>query len=133
MSVSNPNIRDLLASKRPLELIEQEPDEAVEYSAFPAGRVGRRPQMMVCFRKCNGEVEVFAYSMLSRVRSENPDDGFTLCFGNDEVTVRGTHLMRVFHYLCEHRAVEIIEADRAAILAMNGDAVVEAIEFLSCC
>ncbi len=40
-----------------------------EYTAFARRRIGTRPQMMICFRKCFGEVTVFAYSLLTKTRS----------------------------------------------------------------
>jgi hypothetical protein len=102
-------------------------DEATpteEYTAFARGRVGTRPQMMICFKRCSGEVIVFAYSLLTRIRSENPDRGFTLTFSETEVRVEGEHLLALFHYLREHRAAEIVEADRSVVLQAEGECVV---------
>lgn len=105
---------------------EETPDE---YTAFAHGRVGRRPQMMVAFRKCSGQVEVFAYSRLTQIRSENPNRGFTLLFGDREVTIEGQELATLFRYLCEHRAVEIIEADRPGLMSIVRGTVVSEIIF----
>jgi hypothetical protein len=80
--------------------------------------------MMICLRKCSGEVIVFAYSLLTRIRSENPDRGFMLTFGETEVRIEGEHLLALFHYLREHRAAEIVEADRSVVMQAEGECVV---------
>lgn len=100
---------------------------AEEYTAFARGRVGTRPQMMLCFRKCTGEVTVFAYSLLTRIHSENPVRGFSITFGDTKVTIEGENLTPLFHYIREHRAVEIVEAERTEILKTEGDCVVSRI------
>lgn len=98
-----------------------------EYVAFARGRIGRRPQMMITFVKCSGEVEVLAYSRLTRIRSENPDRGFTLTFGEAEVCIEGEQLTPLFHYVREHRAVEVVEADRSVIMESEGECLVSKI------
>ena len=102
-----------------------------EYTAFARGRIGTRPQMMICFRKCSGEVTVFAYSLLVRIQSDNPDRGFTLTFSDTKVTIEGENLTPLFHYLREHRAVEIVEADRTELMQAEGECVVSRILVVS--
>ena len=98
-----------------------------EYTAFARGRIGTRPQMMICFRKCSGEVTVFAYSLLTKIRSENPDREFILTFNDTEVRLEGENLLPLFHYLREHRAAEITEADRTELMQADGECVVSRI------
>lgn len=100
-----------------------------EYTAFARGRVGTRPQMMVCFRKCSGEVTVFAYSLLTKIHSENPDRGFSMTFGDTKVTLEGENLTPLFHYIRQHRAVEIVEAERTVVMQVQGECVVSRILF----
>ncbi|MEZ6033191.1 MAG: hypothetical protein R3C17_08875 [Planctomycetaceae bacterium] len=95
-----------------------------EYTAFARGRVGTRPQMMICFRKCSGEVTVFAYSMLTRIQSDNTNRGFTITFGDTKVCIEGENLTPLFHYVREHRAVEILETERTVFLTAEGDCLV---------
>jgi hypothetical protein len=102
-----------------------------EYTAFARGRVGTRPQMMICFRKCSGEVTVFAYSLLTRIHSENPDRGFSMNFSDTKVTLEGENLTPLFHYLREHRAAEIVEAERTVVLSSEGECVVSRILVIS--
>lgn len=133
MSFKSDTISDLLQQprRRQAQLArgdDRRSDEdsvpADEYTAFARGRVGTRPQMMVCFRKCSGEVKVFAYSLLTKIRSDNPDRGFSMSFHETEVRLEGENLLPLFHYLREHRAVEIVEADRAEMLTAEGECVV---------
>ncbi|MEZ6129187.1 MAG: hypothetical protein R3C59_10935 [Planctomycetaceae bacterium] len=100
------------------------PTEDEDDVAFAHGRIGPRPRMMLAFRRCNGEVEVFPYSMLSRIHSEDTDTGFTLTFGPRIVQVTGRNLTQLFRYICEHRAAEINEADRTTALTTQSAAVV---------
>jgi hypothetical protein len=98
--------------------------DETEYEAFSHGRIGRRPQMMIVFRKCSGEVVAYPYSMLSRIRSEDVDRGFTLSFAGTDIIIEGRQLARLFNYVCEHRAAEIIELDRAEAMAESAECVV---------
>lgn len=93
--------------------------EAEEYTAFASGRVGRNPQMMIRFRKASGQTKVYAYSMLTEIDSENPDESFTLIFGVSKVVVHGQNLQRLFDYVCEHRVLEVVEADRASQMRLT--------------
>lgn len=99
-----------------------------EYTAFARGRIGRRPQMMLAFRKCSGETLAVAYSLLTRIRSDDPDRGFAMTFGETEVKIEGEKLTQLFHYVCEHRALEIVEADRTIIMAAEVAPVVSKIQ-----
>ncbi|APZ94534.1 hypothetical protein [Fuerstiella marisgermanici] len=112
---------------------ESPPPADDDYVAFGHGRVGLRPRMMLTFRKCSGEVEVLPYSMLMRICSDDTDKGFTLHFGSQTVIVEGQGLTQLFRYLCEHRAVEIVESDRTAALDGEAKSVVTAIRTESNC
>ena len=102
-----------------------------DYVAFGHGRVGLRPRMMLAFRKCNGKVEVFPYSLLSRVCSDDIDTGFTLTFGPQTIMVTGRNLTQLFRYVCEHRAVDIVEADRTRAMCDDTATVVTSIRIES--
>lgn len=122
MSNSNASIKEFLKPQSEVSEIEQidvvsdTTDGGGDYVAFAHGRVGRRPQMMIAFRRCCGEVQAFPYSMLRHLQSEEPDRGFCLSFGEVRVTIVGRGLSRLFRYICEHRAVEVVEADRVEAL-----------------
>lgn len=92
-------------------------DEADEYQALSFGRVGIRPQVTVLFRKANGEVEGFPYADFRGISSLNEESGFTVRFDARTVKIEGQHLGKLFQYICNHRAAEILEADPAT--AMN--------------
>ena len=102
-----------------------------EYTAFARGRVGTRPQMMICFRKCSGEVNVFAYSLLTKIHSDNPDRGFAISFNETVVRLEGENMLVLFNYIREHRAVEIVEADRTVLMTAEGECVVSRILVVS--
>ena len=87
--------------------------------------------MMICFRKCSGEVTVFAYFLLMRIQSENTDRAFTITFGDIKVSIEGENLTALFHYIREHRAVEIVEADRTVVMTANGECIVSKILVIS--
>ncbi|MCA9038409.1 MAG: hypothetical protein KDA91_24960, partial [Planctomycetaceae bacterium] len=95
-----------------------------DYVAFGHGRVGLRPRMMLGFRKCNGQVDVFPYSLLTAIHSDDVDTGFTLTFGPRIVRVEGHKLTQLFRYVCEHRAVEIAESDRTTVMQTDDNAIV---------
>lgn len=80
-------------------------------------RISRRPQMMIGFRKCSGEIDVLPYAMLTRIRSEDTSRSMRLCFSQGEVLIEGEELTQLFHYLCEHRVLEIAESDRTDCLS----------------
>lgn len=96
-------------------------------------RISRRPTMMIAFRKCSGEVEVLPYSMLTRITSDDTETGFTLIFNTTEIQVTGTNLLRLFHYLCEQRVMELRECSRGEALleCIASEATVARIEFQS--
>lgn len=90
-------------------------------------RISRKPQMMLGFRKCNGEIDVLPYSMLARIRSEETSRAMTLTFPRGDVKIEGEHLTSLFHYLCEHRVLEIAESDRTECLSSQNEVTVTAI------
>lgn len=120
---------------RPMETAPSPEQEAIgdqppdEYEAFAGVRIGNRPQLTLVFTKCTGEVLGFPYANLMQLTSTDVGQGFTLEFAGVEVVIKGRNLARLFRYVCDHRAAEIIEADRAeALLARQGEPVVEEIE-----
>ena len=136
MSFKSDTISDLLQQPRgrltPLargdaRRSDEDSVSADEYTAFARGRVGTRPQMMICFRKCSGEVNVFAYSLLTKIRSDNPDRGFAMSFNDTEVRLEGENMLMLFNYIREHRAVEIVEADRTVLMTAEDECVVSRI------
>lgn len=99
-------------------------DDEPEFSVTARGRIGRQPQMMLAFKKCSGEVEVLPYSLLRRIHSSDPDRGFIMLFADVQLTMEGQGLTQLFHYVCEHRALEIVEAERTVALAAAEDGAV---------
>ena len=136
MSPRQNSLEQLLANQpspetRPYEVRAAAAEES-ELDTLGSCRFARRPQMMLAFRKSSGEFEVFAYSMLCRIRSEDPARSFELRFAATTVTVTGENMMRLFEYVCEHRMLRIVESDRVAAFANNSASVpsVHRIEFL---
>ena len=89
----------------------KEPDE--EYEPFASGRIGNRPQLTLVFRKADHSVHALAYSYLYSITSDNPGMGFALDFTHAKVEIKGRNLERLFQLVCQHRAMEIIEAGRS--------------------
>jgi len=79
-------------------------------------RIGRRPQMMIVFRKCSGRVVVRPYSMLQGIETDDSERSFRMDFPNLQVTISGDKLQRLFEYACQHRVTEIREAGRTEAL-----------------
>jgi hypothetical protein len=138
MTTDDDTIADLLPPRsKHVQFARTEPRRvedtttAEEYTAFARGRVGTRPQMMICFRKCSGEVNAFAYSLLTRIYSENPNRGFSMSFSDTEIRIDGENLLPLFHYVREHRTAEIVEAERAVVMSSEGDCVVSRILVIS--
>lgn len=99
-------------------------DEADEYRAFSFGRVGIKPQMTLLVRKSSGEVEGFPYSDFTGIWSLNEDDGFTIRFRDRIINIEGRNLRRLFDYICNHRAAEIVEIDSHAAMAVADESAV---------
>jgi hypothetical protein len=136
MSFKSDTISDLLQQPRARQAqlargdarrSDEDSVSADEYTAFARGRVGTRPQMMICFRKCSGEVNVFAYSLLTKIHSDNPNRGFAIAFNDTVVRLEGENMLVLFDYIREHRAVEIVEADRTVLMTAEGECVVSRI------
>jgi hypothetical protein len=101
-----------------------------EYTAYANGRVGTRPQLSIVFRKADGSAKAFAYSHLYSIETADPNLGFALELTQTKVTIKGRNLSRLFFFVCEHRAAEVIEAERNQVFsAADADPVVETIEF----
>ncbi|MEZ6104429.1 MAG: hypothetical protein R3E01_36290 [Pirellulaceae bacterium] len=96
-------------------------DEADEYRAFAFGRVGIRPQMTLVVRRSTGEFEGFAYAEFSGISGINEDNGFVVRFGPRLVAIEGKNLKRLFGYVCNFRAAEILEASGSAALKIPED------------
>jgi hypothetical protein len=106
------------------------PDEK-EYEAFSFGRVGIRPQLMLAFRKSNGEVRVRPYAILQGIDTDNEHAWFALDFPGLRVQIRGRNLSVLFRYLWLHRVVEVTEADTSSnFLADDAMCVIESLSFL---
>ena len=140
MSFKSDTISDLLQQPRGRQVplargdarrSDEDSVSADEYTAFARGRVGTRPQMMICFRKCSGEVNVFAYSLLTKIHSDNPERGFAISFNETVVRLEGENMLMLFNYIREHRAVEIVEADRTVLMTSEGECVVSRILVIS--
>ena len=139
MNSRNDSINDLLQPRGRLAQLskgdtarsDSEKATSDEYVAFARGRVGTRPQMMLAFRKCSGEMTVFAYSLLIRIRTENTNRGFMMSFADTDVRIEGENLTPLFHYVREHRAVEIVEADRTVLMQAEGECLVSRILVVS--
>ena len=92
----------------------QDDQEVIEHGRC---RISRKPQMMLGFRKCSGEIDVLPYATLTRIRSEDTSRSMRLCFSQGEVLIEGEELTQLFHYVCEHRVLEIAESDRTDCLS----------------
>ena len=94
-------------------------------------RFAQRPQMMLAFRTCSDAVEVYPYAMLARIRSENPNRDFELQFTAATIKVSGANLLRLLHYVIEHRVLEIAESSRTDVLESDETqaVIVDRIEF----
>lgn len=128
MNTPNASFRALL--QRPPEdedVRSQSVDEDAE-TAFTFGRVGSRPQLTLLFQRASGAVFGYPYANLTALRSEDPDLGFTLEFGDAVVKVTGRNLEMLFQYVCDHKASRIEEARRAAVFGTDSrNAVVESL------
>jgi hypothetical protein len=91
-------------------------EREAEYQPFANGRIGNQPQLTLVFRKKDGSVHGFSYSYFYSIESDNPDAGFTVDFSNAKVEVTGHNLEHLFRLVCQHRAAEIIEANRNHLL-----------------
>jgi hypothetical protein len=100
------------------------PDEPQEYQGFSFGRVGTRPQLMLCVVKCDGHHLVLPYADLRAITSNDPDKGFLLEFAGREILIEGTSLMICFRYLRDQRLSELVEANRPEAMSSPNDAPV---------
>ena len=101
------------------------PTEEVEiYQGFSYGRVGTRPQLMLCFIKCDGHHLAMPYSDLRSISTSDPNKGFVLEFDNKEILIEGTSLFTCFRYLRDQRLSELVEIDRACAMTQPEDAPV---------
>lgn len=90
-------------------------------------RIGRHSQMMLAIRLCSGEVEVFPYATLSRIRSSDTDSELRLSFCIGDVIIEGQNLTRLYHYLCEHRVQELCQSNRTECMTSNDEPCVHSI------
>ena len=101
------------------------PTEEVEiYQGFSYGRVGTRPQLMLCFIKCDGHHLAMPYCDLRSISTSDPNKGFVLEFDNKEILIEGTSLFTCFRYLRDQRLSELVEIDRACAMTQPEDAPV---------
>ncbi len=95
--------------------------ETDDYQAFSYGRVGLRPQLMLCLVKCDGHHLVLPYADLRSISGSDPDKGFLLEFAGREALIEGTNLLICFRYLRTQRLAELVEIDRPAALSQPAD------------
>ena len=98
---------------------EHNPSESDDAIHEAQCRIGRRPQMMIAFRKCSGQVVVRPYSMLQGIESDDADRSFRMDFANLRVTIVGENLQQMFDYACEHRVLQIRESDRTEAIELD--------------
>lgn len=114
------SLKDMLreegASKRFSEEVRPS-EESETYQAFSFGRVGIRPQLMLCVVKCDGHHLVLPYIDLHAISTSNPDKGFLLEFSRREILIEGTSLLICFRYLRDHRLAELTEIDRPSAMS----------------
>ena len=92
--------------------------------AFSYGRIGTRPQLMLCFIKCDGHHLAMPYSDLRSISTSDPNKGFILEFDNKEILIEGTNLTPCFRYLRDQRLSELVEIDRDSAMSQPEDAPV---------
>ena len=96
-------------------------EETEIYQAFSFGRVGLRPQLMLCFIKCDGLHLALPYADLRSISTSDPSKGFQLEFSGREILIEGTNLDVCFRYLRDHRLSELTEASPATVLELPQD------------
>jgi hypothetical protein len=106
--------RNFAADLRPNE-------DAEQYQAFAYGRVGSRPQLMLCLIKCDGHHLVLPYADLRSITTNAPDKGFHLEFVGRDILVEGSSLTTCFRYLRDQRLAELVEIDRPAAMSQPTD------------
>jgi hypothetical protein len=129
--MSSHSLRELLrqdGSGKPMAGDFRPAEETEIYQAFSFGRVGIRPQLMLCLVKCDGHHLVLPYADLRAIITSEPDKGFLLDFGGRELLIEGTSLLICFRYLRDHRLAELSEIDSSsAMLQPEGTPVVHKI------
>jgi len=101
-----------------------------EYTAYANGRVGTRPQLSIIFRKADESAKAFAYSHLYSVETSDPAAGFVVEFSQTRVTIKGRNLEALLRFICQHRVLEVTEAERSRVFEVAAEQpVVEKIEF----
>ena len=108
------------------------PSEHTEIIEIARCRISRRPSMMVAFTKCDGQVLTLPYATLSAISSADVTSNFTLRFTRSDIQIRGKNLTRLFHYLCEHRVMELRESSRDVAFSAGTKSIVESILISSC-
>lgn len=129
MSQSN-SIRKILGDANARSSVSPSLDDTEEYQAFSYGRIGNRPQLMIVFRKADGYCEGYPYSLLSKISSINPDQGFVIEFGSRTISVSGNNLERLFRLICDSKATELIESrSNSVFLQSEKDPILTVINF----
>jgi hypothetical protein len=121
MNMPSSSLRALL-EKQGRDAKAEARDREEEYEPFANGRVGNKPQLTLVFRKADGSVLAIAYSYLCKIQSDNPALGFVMDFAHAKVEVRGRNLERLFQLVCQHKAVEIVEAARNQVFDVSQEA-----------
>lgn len=100
---------------------------AEECDSLGRCRIARRSQMMLAIRLCSGDVEVLPYATLARIRSHDTDRMLRLSFCIGDIVIEGSHLTRLFHYLCEQRVMEICQSDIVEVMEEQQDVCVHSV------
>ena len=104
-------------------------EEEVEYQAFAYGRVGRKAEIMLEFRKANGYRLCIPYIDLKEIETSNPTKGFVISTLKRKITIEGSNLERCYRFLQQNRIAELMEIDRpAAMTADKADAIISSLK-----
>lgn len=97
--------------------IEPRLEEEAEYQAFAYGRVCRKPELMIEFRKADGSRLALPYIELREIETSDPEAGFRLLIAQRKITVEGSRLEACYRFLKQNRIAELIEADRPTAMS----------------
>ena len=122
--MSGNSLKDMLreegAAKRFTDELRPGDDTEI-VQGFSFGRVGQRPQLMLCLIKCDGHHLVLPYADLRCITTSDPDKGFLLEFVGREILIEGSSLMMCFRYLRDQRLAELVEINRPSVMAQPED------------
>jgi hypothetical protein len=121
--MSESSLASLVGKSHATKLSPRTAEQAIdeEYQAFTFGRVGRRAQQRIEFRKADGYRIVLPYIDLKSIEANDPDRKFELSFLGRKITIEGNNLQHCYHYLRVDRVLEIQEACRTTVMTLSGD------------